>query len=63
MRSVSKQLPGQPNITSHSFRIGCITQLWKDSKDMEFVKESISHQKLDTILESERICVLIILIS
>ena len=48
MRSVSKQLPGQPNITSHSFRIGYITQLWKDSKDIEFVKQSIGHQKLDT---------------
>jgi integrase len=33
-RLVSKQLPGQPNVTSHSFRIGYITQLWKDSKDI-----------------------------
>ena len=48
MRVVSKQLPGQPNVTSHSFRIGYITQLWKDSKDIEFVKQSIGHQKLDT---------------
>ena len=48
MRSVSKQLPGQPNVTSHSFRIGYITQLWKDSKDIEFVKQSIGHQNLDT---------------
>lgn len=48
MRSVSKQLPGQPNLTSHSFRIGYIIQLWKDSKDIEFVKQSIGHQKLDT---------------
>ena len=48
MRSVSKQLPGQPNITSHSFRIGYIPQLWKDYKDIEFVKQSIGHQKLDT---------------
>ena len=48
IRSVSKQLPGQPNLTSHSFRIGYITQLWKDSKDIEFVKQSIGHQKLDT---------------
>jgi len=50
MRSVSKQLPGQPNVTSHSFQIGYITQLWKDSKDIEFVKQSIGHQKLDTTL-------------
>jgi len=48
MQSISKQLPGQPNITSHSFRIGYITQLWRDSKDIEFVKQSIGHQKLDT---------------
>lgn len=48
MRSVSNQLPDQPNVTSHSFRIGYITQLWKDSKDIEFVKQTIGHRKLDT---------------
>src|SRR6056300_504942 len=48
MQLVSKQLPGQPNVTSHSFRIGYITQLWKDSKDIEFVKQTIGHRKLDT---------------
>ena len=48
MREVSNQLPGKPNITSHSFRIGYITQLWKDSKDIEFVKQSIGHITLDT---------------
>ena len=48
MRQVSNQLPGKPNITSHSFKIGFITQSWKDSKDIEFVKQSIGHQKLDT---------------
>ena len=48
MRLVSKQLPGQPNITSHSFRIGYITQLWKDSKDIEFVNQTVGHRKLDT---------------
>ena len=48
MRLVSKQLPGQPNVTRHSFRIGYITQLWKDSKDIEFVKQTIGHRKLDT---------------
>ena len=46
--SVSKLLPAKPNLTSHSFRIGYITQLWKDSKDIEFVKQSIGHQKLYT---------------
>ena len=48
MGLVSKQLPGQPNVTSHSFRIGYITQLWKDSKDIEFVKQTVGHRKLDT---------------
>ena len=48
MRQVSKQLPDKPNITSHSFRIGYITQLWKDTKDIEFVKQTIGHRKLDT---------------
>ena len=48
MREASYQLPGKPNITSHSFRIGFITQLWKDSKDIEFVKQTIGHRKLDT---------------
>lgn len=48
MRQVSKQLPDKPNITSHSFRIGYITQLWKDTKDIEFVKQTIGHRRLDT---------------
>jgi hypothetical protein len=37
MHSVSNLLPSKPNITSHSFRIGYISQLWKDTKDIEFV--------------------------
>ena len=48
MRVVSKQLLGQPNVTSHSFRIGYITQLWKDTKDIEFVKQTMGHRTLDT---------------
>lgn len=47
-RTVSEEILGKPNITSHSFRIGYITQLWKDSKDIEFVKQTIGHRKLDT---------------
>ena len=38
MHSVSKLFSPKPNITSHRFRIGYITQLWKDFKDIEFVK-------------------------
>ena len=48
MRKVSNKFPGKPNITSHSFRIGYITQLWRDSKDIEFVKQTIGHRNLDT---------------
>jgi integrase len=48
MRAVSNNSLDRPNITSHSFRIGYITQLWKDSKDIEFVKQTIGHRKLDT---------------
>lgn len=48
MHKVSNQLPGKLNITSHSFRIGYITQLWKDSKDIEFVKQTIGHRNLDS---------------
>jgi hypothetical protein len=48
MYKVSRILSGQPNITSHSFRIGYITQLWKDTKDIEFVKQTIGPRRLDT---------------
>jgi len=49
MRHVAlKQFSGKLNITSHSFRIGYITQLWKYSKDIEFVKQFIGHRRLDT---------------
>jgi site-specific recombinase XerD len=48
MQEASNQLSGKFNITSHSFRIGYITQLWKDSKDIEFVKQAIGHQNLNT---------------
>ena len=47
MRQVSNQLSDKPNITSDSFRIGYITPLWKDTKDIEFVKQTIGHRKLD----------------
>ena len=45
--SVSKLLPSNPNITSHSFRIGYISQLWKDTKDIEFVRQTIGHRSLN----------------
>ena len=48
MRSVSNQFTDKPNITSHSFRVGYITQLWKDTKDIEFVKQAIGHRSMGT---------------
>jgi integrase len=48
MHSVSNLLPSKPNITSHSFRIGYITQLWKDTRDIEFVKQTIGHRSLNS---------------
>lgn len=49
MHSVSNLLPSKPNITSHSFRIGYISQLWKDTKDIEFVRQAIGHRDLNPI--------------
>ena len=40
-RTVSEEILSKP--TSHSFQIGYITQLWKDSPDIEFVKQTIGH--------------------
>ena len=44
---VSKNLPDQPNLKSHSFRTNFITHLWKDTKHIEFVRQVIRHFKLD----------------
>lgn len=41
-------MPNQPNLSSHSFRIGFITQLWRDTQDIEFVRQAIGHAKVDT---------------
>ena len=48
MHSVSKDLSPKPNITSHSFRIGYISQLWKNTKDIGFVKQTIGHRRLSS---------------
>lgn len=45
--SVSNFFPSKLNITSHSFRIGYISQLWKDTKDIEFVRQTIGHSSLN----------------
>ena len=48
MNTVSKCLPSKPNIPSYSFRIGDISQLWKDTKEIEFVRQTIGHRRLDS---------------
>ena len=45
LRNLSKNLPEKPNLTTHSFRIGFISQLWRDTNDIEFVKQAIGHTK------------------
>ena len=47
MHSVSNILPSKPHLTSHSFRVGYISQLWKDTKDIEFVRQTIGHRSLN----------------
>jgi len=47
--SVSKSLLDQSNINSDSFRIGYISKLWKNTKDIKFVEPVIGHSKMDTI--------------
>lgn len=48
MRAVADSIDPKPNITSHSFRIGYITSLWRDTLDIEFVRQAIGHSKIDT---------------
>lgn len=47
MHDVSKSLSSKPKITNHSVRIGYIFQLWKDTKDIEFVRQTIGHNSLN----------------
>lgn len=48
LRNLSKNLPDKPNLTTHSFRIGFISQLWRDTNDIEFVRQAIGHEKVES---------------
>ena len=48
LRNLSKILPDKPNLTTHSFRIGFISQLWRDTNDIEFVRQAIGHEKVES---------------
>ena len=48
LRNLSKILPDKPNLTTHSFRIGFISQLWRDTNDIEFVRQAIGHGRVES---------------
>jgi len=48
MKDCARQMDQNPYISSHSFRVGFITQLWRDTNDIEFVRQAIGHAKIDT---------------
>lgn len=48
LQRVSYIFPDQPKLSSHSFRSGYINQLWRDTHDIEFVRQSIGHTKIDS---------------
>lgn len=51
IKKCALKIPGKPNLKSHSFRIGFITQLWRDTNDIEFVRQAIGHAKINTTSE------------
>ena len=48
MKNCTRKMDQNPYISSHSFRVGFITQLWRDTNDIEFVRQAIGHAKIDT---------------
>jgi integrase len=48
IKECARKMDQNPNLSSHSFRVGFITQLWRDTNDIEFVRQAIGHAKIDT---------------
>jgi len=48
IKDCARRMDRNPNLSSHSFRVGVITQLWRDTNDIEFVRQAIGHAKIDT---------------
>ena len=48
MKDCARKMDQNPYISSHSFRVDFITQLWRDTNDIEFVRQAIGHAKIDT---------------
>ena len=49
IKQSAKEIEGQPVLSSHSFRIGFISKLWRDTSDIEFVRQVVGHAKINTI--------------
>jgi len=47
MHYISNLIILKPNITNHSFQIGYISPLWKETKDIEFVRQTIGYRSLN----------------
>ena len=52
LENLSKNLPDNPNLTTHSFRIGFISQLWRDNNDIKCVRQAIGHERLESTSSS-----------
>ncbi len=48
IKDCARRMDRNPNLSSHSFRVGFIRQLWRDTNDIEFVRQAIGHAKIDT---------------
>lgn len=48
LRESAKEIEGQPNFTSHRYRQGFISQLCRDTSDIEFVRQVIGYARIST---------------
>ncbi len=48
IKDCARRMDQNPNLSNPSFRVGFITQLWRDTNDIEFVRQAIGHAKIDT---------------
>lgn len=51
IKECARKMDRNPNLSSHNFRVGFITQLWRDTNDIEFVRQAIGHAKIDTTFQ------------
>lgn len=48
LKHSAEKIDRKPVLSSHSFRIGFISKLWRDTNDIEFVRQTIGHAKINT---------------